>query len=183
MEVLRLYYPAKPYNVTQAWGISNPSYEQFGFSKHNGEDFRIGDDKLVHCPIPAEVTETGYDNAKGNYVRLISTEQWIVGGIPCWVGLVFMHGEKVLVKQGDILKVGDAMMIPDNTGFSTGPHTHMSVYRLGGMYKNERLDTDTATNNTFDPHPYWQSIAAQDVGTFIGLCQQIIPLLTKLIRK
>lgn len=181
METLKLYYPAKPFWITQAWGISNPSYEQFGFSKHNGVDFRIGDDRLVHCPVPATVTETGYDSAKGNYVRLITNDEWLVNGVECKVGLVFMHGEKILVKDGDVLGIGDPLMIPDNTGFSTGPHTHMSVYRLGGLYWNERLDTDPVTNNTFDPHPFWTGYSAQDYTTLIHTLRLAVAALIKLV--
>lgn len=182
MERLRLYYPTKPYSITQAWGISNPSYVQFGFSKHNGEDFRIGADCLVYAPIACEVTETGFEErGKGNFVRLITTEQHTVGDIPCFVGLVFMHGEKILVKAGDKLNVGDKIMIPDNTGFSTGPHTHMSCYRLG-VNKISRLDTDPATNYTFDPHTYWTGHYAVDYPTILGLYGRIKLLLEEFLK-
>jgi murein DD-endopeptidase MepM/ murein hydrolase activator NlpD len=185
MEALRLYYPAKPYAVTQGWGVANPSYRNAGmnFDRHNGEDFRIGDDKLVHCPVPAICIDTGYDQWKGNFARFITTEEWTVDGLACHVGFVAMHGEKVLCEKGQTLKVGDQIMIPDNTGFSTGPHTHISYYRLGGIYMNQRLDTDVATDFTFDPHPYWTGYHAQDYGTLVHTLQALVAALTAIVRE
>lgn len=179
----RLYYPAKPYVITQGWGILNPSYNQFGFSKHNGQDFLIGKDNLTHCPLKSEVVEAGYDQYKGYFVRLISVDEFIFNGQRCKIGMVFMHHEKILCKTGDILDVGGVMGIPDNTGFSTGPHTHGSYYHLGlnaGQW-NLRLDTDTATNNTFDPQPFWSGYHAQDYGVLIKLQQGLVGLLQQLL--
>lgn len=181
MEILRLYYPAKPYIITQAWGIANPIYRQNGIEmdRHNGEDFRIGDDKLVHCPLPAKVLEVGYNDTAGNFVRLRSTEQWIVGGVICYVWFMVMHLEKALCASFDTLAVGDVIGIPDNTGFSTGPHTHISYRRLNEY--GVTLDTDPATNNTFDPHPYWVGVAAQDYGTIIHLFTALASTLSAIV--
>lgn len=183
MSKLALYYPAKPYIVTQAWGILNGSYEAAGltFTKHNGEDFRIGSDKLTHCPLKAIVQEVGYNDLAGNYVRLVSTDQWEIGGQLCYVGMMFMHHEKILCAEKTILNVGDVMGIPDNTGFSTGPHTHGSYLRLVNQnYNGARYDTDTTTDRTFDPHPYWTGFAAQDY-TKVVIIQKLISLYQQLM--
>lgn len=181
MPNLQLYYPAKPYHITQAWGISNPSYLQFGFSKHNGEDFMIGKDNRTHCPLKAIVEEVGFNDSAGNYIRLVSQERFDVLGANCYIGMMFMHHEQILAKKGDILDVGDIMGIPDNTGFSTGPHTHGSYYRLSqpSNVPQNRLDTDIATNNTFDPHPYWTGFCAQDY-KIVWTIQQLINLYKQL---
>jgi hypothetical protein len=171
METLRLYYPAKPYKVTQRWGIYNPAYLQFGFDMHNGEDCEIGTDKIVHCPVPAKALETGYNDGAGYYVRLRSTQKYIVGDKACYVWFMVMHLEKHLCKAGDSLGVGDPIGIADHTGFSTGPHIHIT-YRRVDEY-NTQLDLDPRTNNSFDPHPYWTGIHAQDFNTIVGLYQQV----------
>lgn len=178
-----LYYPTKPWILTQGWGILNPSYNQFGFTRHNGQDSLPGADKLNHCPVRAKVEETGYNDAAGNYVRLVSTDMHMVGGVKCYVGMMFMHHEKILCVRGQILEIGEVMGIPDNTGFSTGAHTHGSYYRLSQPQNapQYRLDQDTATNNTFDPYPYQTGVCAQDVGTYIGLLSKLVQLLQQAV--
>ena len=69
---LELFYPAKPFAITQGWGIKNPSYEQFGFSHHNGVDFILGKDKKLHAPCDLVVTDVGYNSGAGNYIRWIT---------------------------------------------------------------------------------------------------------------
>lgn len=185
MSRLELWFPAKPYNISQAWGIYNPSYVQFGFSRHNGVDFLVGADRLVHCPVAAKVEDVGFSASKGNYVRLVSTEKHEVLGKECYVGLIFMHGEKNLVKKGQVLKVGEPLMIPDNTGFSTGPHTHMTAYRLSKP-KNlpeNRLDTNKETNYTFDPQLFWNGYYAQDVDKVMTVLRQTVALLSGILAK
>lgn len=179
---LEFYYPAKPYNITQAWGISNPSYEQFGFSRHNGEDFQIGKDNRTHCPLKAKVEDVGCNAGAGNYIRLVSTSTYDVLGETCYIGMMFMHHEQVLAKKGDTLEVGDIMGIPDNTGFSTGPHTHGSYYRLSKPWNSpeNRLDTDTTVNNTFDPRLFWTGFAAQDY-KIVSTIQALIRLYKQLL--
>jgi hypothetical protein len=53
----------------------------------------------------------------------------------------------VLVKENYRPKLGEAM-IGNNTGFSTGPHTHMGPYRVDGS--GYKLDSNDATGS-IDP--------------------------------
>jgi len=48
MSKLELFYPAKPYKITQAFGINNPSYLQFGFSQHNGIDIAVIREQIIN---------------------------------------------------------------------------------------------------------------------------------------
>lgn len=165
MKKLELYYPAKPFIQSQGWGIKNPSYLQFGFDAHNGTDFILGEDSLVYAPVEFEVEDVGYNDGAGNYVRGITTKKYEVDGVECYVGMMFMHFERTFVKKGQNLVVGDQLGIADNTGFSTGPHTHLSLYRLKKRVNitSNRLDKDWHTNYTFDPQPYWTGKYAKDM--------------------
>lgn len=172
---LALYYPAKPYSISQGWGIKNPSYLQFGFSRHNGEDFLPGKDKKVYSPINAECVETGYTDSKGNFARFITNEKYLVLGVECYIGFVFLHFEKIQCLKGQMMKIGDLIGIAGNTGFSTGPHTHGTYYRLSER-KNlpkYRLDTDKETDYTLNPLPYWQKYHAVDYPQVVLLIQAI----------
>jgi|GEM_PF-1632159 len=158
---LELWYPAKPYVVTQAWGIFNLAYRQFGFEKHNGIDFAVDKDCVVVAMCDGIVTDIGINDGAGIYVKYRTLDLVNAEGTDCFVQFFYMHGKQLLVKKNDIVKVGTPLMVADNTGFSTGAHTHISAYRLSPD-GNTRLDTDPATNNTFDFSKYYNGYFADD---------------------
>lgn len=166
---LELYYPAKPFYVTQDWGVYNTAYTQFGFDHHNGVDFELEPDSLLHAPQRLLVTEVGYvPNGAGNFVRFILTDKWEVLGTECWVGGIVMHMKEQQVKVGQICEIGEVLGIADNTGFSTGPHTHLSLYRLkNNLIRPENtvdniLDTDSHYGHTFNPALFFNGKYAVD---------------------
>lgn len=182
---LDLFYPAKPFRVTQGWGIRNPSYEQFGFSRHNGVDFALGADKKLHAPCDMIVTDVGEDNTKGKYIRFITPEKHTVLSDRCYVGGIFMHLDSIHALPGQFLRAGDFLGIAGNTGFSTGPHTHLSLYRLREKLPFEeqtqanRLDLDSKTNHTIDPGILWNGYHAADAKTVYLALYKILDLLKK----
>lgn len=176
MKNFELYYPARPFVTTQAWGIKNPSYEQFGFTHHNGVDFAVDADGVVLAPCEAEVIEVGFNAGAGNYVKL-KTPEVICEGVPCFVILFFMHARNVLVKTGQKVVVGDTLFIADNTGFSTGPHTHLSTYRINKFLN--QLDLDKKTNYTFDPAKYFNKKYAE-YAILERIKQQLLKILDSL---
>lgn len=166
---LKLLYPATPFITTQSWGIYNPAYLQFGFSKHNGVDFRLGKDKKLYAPVRMRLVDKGYvEKGAGYYIRFKTTEKWLVEGQECYVSLMFMHLDHLPDYQiGTIKEAGEFIGVPDNTGFSTGPHTHLSTYRLGD--NDERLDTDKETNYTFDPSTYFDVSDFNEISNTIAV--------------
>ncbi len=158
MKTLELYYPAKRYNVTQAFGIKNDSYLSLGFSRHNGIDFSVDEDGIVLAMCDGEVVDEGYNDKAGNYVKYKTIDQVLCEGVPCYVTFMYMHGEKNLVEMGDILRAGDQIMRAGNTGFSTGPHTHISAWRTDNH--GNRLDIDPTTNYCFNFAKYYNGFFA-----------------------
>lgn len=177
----QLYFPVKPWAITQAWGILNPSYNQFGFYRHNGIDVREGADRTTYCPVQnLYIYDTGYGSGTGNRVKAYTLDIYTFpDGKKARLEVIVMHGEKHLCKVGDTLQPGDPMMISDHTGFSTGPHVHFMVRRLHpDTYK--LIDTNDA-DNSIDPAPYFTGFYAKDVPTIIGKLQAIISLLTSFL--
>ena len=177
---LSQYYEAKPFIINQAWGVKNPVYEQFGFSRHNGTDCQVGTNGHLYSPFPCEVTKIGWQpSGAGLYVCVLSQSQYDFKDKKAWVEKTYMHLDKVLVKVGDKLNVGDVIAKADNTGFSTGPHTHIASKRVnkttGGYYEVDKNDA----KNTFDDTPFYNGKYAVDEQ--ITLLKQTIALLTKLI--
>lgn len=189
MKKLELWYPCKPFLVTQAWGIHNPIYGQINetFTRHNGIDFKPYYGAVtfpLYSPLPMKITDVGDNSSAGNYVRFISTEKWLVNGVTCYVGGILCHMKSQSVTKGQICPIGGYLGVANNTGFSTGPHTHISLYRLKEDLPDlenritNRLDTDVAVNNTFDPYPFWTGYHAQDYGVVMNIYKSIASLLS-----
>jgi murein DD-endopeptidase MepM/ murein hydrolase activator NlpD len=181
---LRIHYPFKPYQITQYWGVLNPAYaNKFNnpaFKRHNGIDARVGayvwamkDGKLqkvisteypVYCPVEGfRVTEVEYyPEGGGHQIGLVSKQKVQVGDKLCYASILLCHAKKILVKVGDEPAVGELLMIADNTGFSTGMHTHMGLYRLNNDL--QKLDINEATGS-YDPALFFTGMFAEEQST------------------
>ncbi len=171
---LSLYIPASPYVITQGFGIYNPAYEQFGFNKHNGIDFAVDKDGKVKAMCDGVVTEVGTNNGAGKFVRYMTNELVEVEGRTAYAGFMYMHASKQLVVVGQKIKAGDDLIIAGNTGFSTGPHTHISAYLCnenGSKQARGSKDSDYC----FDFSKYFNGINADDIS------EQVDPALEQTI--
>lgn len=176
---LKIRFPYKPYDITQKWGNVNSAYNQFGFSLHNGVDATVFYDKSqpfwksetswpVYCPVEGFKVQLirNMPQGGGNEIWLISKEKQWMFGTECYAYLVLAHAEKILVPVGYEPKLGELLMIADNTGFSTGPHTHMGLYRVEwDSIKMTYIDTNDA-NGSFDPSLFFTNTYAVDEASF-----------------
>jgi murein DD-endopeptidase MepM/ murein hydrolase activator NlpD len=159
---LEILFPFKPMIITQDWGVPNPLYAQYGFKLHNGLDIKRNffDIKYpVYCPVEGfHVQQVVYTAGGGNEVYLISDNPVKMFDLECYAWMVFMHNAEVLVKAGESLKMGQILAVGNNTGNSSGPHSHFGVYRVD--IKCNKLDTNDA-NGSFDPKLFfptgWQT--------------------------
>lgn len=161
---LEFSYPCRPFHITQEWGVYNEAYKKFGFTHHNGLDFNRGLNESVYglrMPIKAEVVWKGYQKGGGGWmIGFHTTEEYHdTNGRLGYVEFYFMHlDSEPVANVGDILDRGDYVGLADNTGFSTGPHTHFLTRWIDKNGKH--LDHNTA-RDTFDPTPYWDGTYAE----------------------
>lgn len=178
---LKLNLPFKHFFVTQKWGVPNPAYEQFGFKNHNGVDCSSTYNDAttsynpktwpVWCPTEGFTVHTVryMPNGGGNELWMISNQKVQMGDKLCHAYMVMAHAEKIFVKPGDKPLIGQLLMIADNTGFSTGPHTHWGLYRVDwDGAKVTFLDTNDAAN-THDPALYFTKLYAVDLASYSTL--------------
>lgn len=170
---LQIYFPFKPFFITQRWNNPNPAYEQAGFKfkNHNGVDAvqnSIGPALTgwpVYCPVEGFfVNQVDYmPQGGGNEVRLISKEPVEMGDRKdLHAYIILCHAEKVLVKVGDSPKLGELLMIADNTGFSTGPHTHFGLYRINWDGKHIEFNDVNDANGSSNPANFFTNEYAID---------------------
>lgn len=176
MAKLEVFLPVKPLVVTQAFGIYNPVYKQFGFTKHNGVDMAVSDGQPAYAPMDCIVIETGFNSGAGRYVKVNTLEPVQAEGKTGIVCLTFMHGKEIKVTKGQQLKAGDLLMYCDNTGFSTGHHLHVSAFFIDpGGYKMQIGDVDS--DYCFDWSKYCNWFYAVDAQKVFAIYYKMIGVL------
>lgn len=110
MARLSVFMPLKPLWINQAFGIFNPAYKQFGFTKHNGVDFACADGQIAYAMCDGYVMDVGKNAGAGNYVQFRTEEPMEAEGARELVAFTYMHARKTLVKKFQRVKAGDPIM-------------------------------------------------------------------------
>lgn len=185
MPKLAIPYEIKPWVKSQEWGVKDAVYEQFGFSRHNGIDVLPAKDNKLFAPFEGEVVWAKWmPNGGGHVLGIVSLQEYDgPKGKPAYLLIDYLHNERLLVETGMKVATGDLICITDNTGFSTGPHSHMQyrwVTKKGGtlwdVEKNE-------AHNSFDPEPYRSGKYARDLGTGLVPYEQAVNDLKKALKQ
>lgn len=93
---------------------------------HNGTDFGLPVGTPIIAPSDGVVDKAAYSRSAGYYIVLRHRGGW---------STVYMHLSKLLVKQGQRVKLGSTIARSGNTGISTGPHLHYEL-RINGRPVN-----------------------------------------------
>ncbi|MGB4585758.1 MAG: M23 family metallopeptidase [Rectinemataceae bacterium] len=89
---------------------------------HNGLDIGVPMGTRIGAGMEGSVEETGYSPIMGKYVMLRHPGGW---------KSLYAHMSSISVQQGQYLARGGKIGLSGNTGYSTGPHVHFSVYKNG----------------------------------------------------
>ncbi len=128
----RFMWPVAPSKGISAY-YHDPAYQKYFGVKHNAIDIRVPQKTLVYAPANAYVEKIA-DNGMGySYVILGHKEGF---------STLYGHISEIMVKEGDILQMGDIIGksggTPGTKGagvMTTGPHLHFEVY-LNGKHVN-----------------------------------------------
>jgi murein DD-endopeptidase MepM/ murein hydrolase activator NlpD len=108
-------------DISSRYGLrSNPFGN--GHEFHNGIDFIVDRGTPVQATGPGQVIAAGYDGPNGNRVAIDHGFGY---------RSVYAHLSKVEVKAGDKVERGQAIGLSGNTGRSSGPHLHYTLYYRG----------------------------------------------------
>lgn len=94
--------------------------------RHDGIDIMGEEHAVVVSAARGTVTEQGWDNDLGRYVRVNHDFD---------VETVYGHLSRAFVKPGDQLGKGDPLGVVGNTGRSLGPHLHFEI-----IFKGKAVD-------------------------------------------
>jgi murein DD-endopeptidase MepM/ murein hydrolase activator NlpD len=119
-------------STPSAWPVRGWLTSRFGYRVspftgrrefHKGIDISARINTPVTAPADGTISSVRRDRFSGRVV-----------GINHSYGLdtIYAHLQKILVKEGQVVKRGDVIALVGNTGRSTGPHLHYEV-RLNGL--------------------------------------------------
>ena len=115
MAVLSLYYPVRPHVITRSWGVEDPLYKEFGFTRHNGIDLQLGEGQEIRAPFDCRVTKVATQpHGSGLYVSLLSRSNYTFSdGVSCRVEITFMHLSRTPVSVAlNPVRLGCSMVTP-----------------------------------------------------------------------
>ena len=95
-------------------------------SVHYGIDIAGNHGDCVISCLPGTVTETGFDNGLGYYVKIGHEDNLVT---------VYGHLSEILVKKGEIVDDNTRIGSVGSTGVATGPHLHFET-RVDGNCVN-----------------------------------------------
>jgi murein DD-endopeptidase MepM/ murein hydrolase activator NlpD len=99
---------------------SDPFSGARGF--HNGLDIGVDSGTPVYAGMDGIVSETGYSTMSGNYVLLAHHSGW---------SSFYGHLKSVSVTGRQRVTAVTRIGYSGNTGYTTGPHLHFSVFKYG----------------------------------------------------
>lgn len=112
--------------ITQRFGYTQFALSGgYGGSRHNGMDLGTPTGSKLYTPLSGTVRDIGNtDLVAGCY----SWGKWILIDHPNGLSSLFAHLSHIGVVPGQTVRTSDVVGYTGNTGYSTGPHLHWTLY-------------------------------------------------------
>ncbi|MEK7460261.1 MAG: peptidoglycan DD-metalloendopeptidase family protein [Patescibacteria group bacterium] len=150
-------------SITQQFGRTSDSRRLYASGTHNGTDFRASVGTPIKSVLDGVVSDTGNtDQFPGCY----SYGKWVLVKHSNGLSTLYAHLSLIKVSKGQSVTTGELLGYSGNTGYSTGPHLHLTVFvseavqiiRLGDVKKGTPCANApvpiAATNAYLDPMDY-----------------------------
>ncbi len=114
-----------------------------GRAYHPGVDFGVPRGTAIHAPLSGTVRATGNTDAvPGCY----SWGKWTLIDHANGLSTLYAHQDLISVTPGQKVSTGDTIGYSGNTGYSTGPHLHFTVYVKAGVTVRQFNEIKTVTS-------------------------------------
>ncbi len=136
-----LSWPVDNVRITQKFGAGPAARKLYVSGSHNGVDFgaRIG------TPVKAVLSGTviGTGDTDKTCPRT-SFGRWVLIKHDNGLASIVAHLSVISATQGQVVKTGDIIGYSGNTGYSTGPHVHLTVYAADAVKVQQRPSASCA---------------------------------------
>jgi murein DD-endopeptidase MepM/ murein hydrolase activator NlpD len=140
-----LSWPLNNVFITQLFGITSASKRLYKSGSHSGVDFRASIGTEVKSMENGIIMGTGDTDI---YCKGASFGKWVLIKYNNGLSSTFGHLSVINVNKGDKVKKGDIVAFSGNTGHSTGPHLHVTVYASDGV-KVDNVPSLSCNGKTF----------------------------------
>ncbi len=140
-------WPLKNIIITQYFGGTEFAKQNAsvyaGRAYHPGVDFGTPRGTAIHAPLSGTVRATGNtDLVPGCY----SWGKWTLLDHANGLSTLYAHQDVISVTAGQKVSTGDIIGYSGNTGYSTGPHLHFTVYVKDGVTVRQFNEIKTVTS-------------------------------------
>lgn len=129
-----LAWPLDYVYITQLFGITSSSGRLYRSGSHSGVDFRASIGTEVKAMTNGTIIGTGDTDI---YCKGASFGKWVLIKYNNGLSSTYGHLSVINVKKGDKVNTGDVVALSGNTGHTTGPHLHVTVYASDGVKVDE----------------------------------------------
>ncbi len=114
--------------LTQFFGRTIDSVRLYASGTHNGIDFRASVGTPIKTVLSGTVTGTGDTDLT---CRGASYGRWVLIRHNNGLSTLYAHLSLINVSEGQTVITGQKIGYSGNTGYSTGPHLHLTVFATG----------------------------------------------------
>lgn len=140
-----LAWPLKNVFITQLFGYTSDSVRLYRSGTHSGVDFRASVGTEVYAMADGTIIGTGDTDI---YCKGASFGKWVFIKYDNGLSSTFGHLSVIYAKTGDRVKAGSLVALSGNTGHTTGPHLHVTVYASDGA-KVDKVPSLSCSGKTF----------------------------------
>lgn len=138
-------WPLKSVLITQLFGYTSDSGRLYRSGTHSGLDMRAAIGTEVYAMGNGTVVGAGDTDI---YCKGASFGKWVFIKYDNGLSSTYGHLSVIYAKTGDRVKSGDLVALSGNTGHTTGPHLHVTVYASDGV-KIDKVPSLSCSGKTF----------------------------------
>ena len=113
--------------ITSPYGKREPT--EIVSENHKGIDIGVNVGTTVVAAMEGKVSLVSNEGSYGTHVKIEKDD----------ITTIYAHCSKILVKEGQEVKLGQKIALSGNTGNTTGPHLHFEIRRSGRTINPELI--------------------------------------------
>lgn len=123
-----LEYPVQNPRLTQEYGATKFAQRAYKTKFHNGVDFAASIGTPIFAAENGEVMAVDNNDKSTSRWQKYQYGKYILIRHENNLATLYAHLSRQVVQKGDTVKRGDLIGYSGNTGYTTGPHIHLTVY-------------------------------------------------------
>ncbi len=140
-----LSWPLAKITITQRFGKTVDSARLYVSGSHSGVDFGTPVGTPVFAMASGTVAGTGDTDVS---CPRISFGKWVFIKYDDGLSSTYGHLSLINAYAGQRVHAGDLVAYSGNTGYSTGPHLHVSLYASGSVSINQKTGVNVCVGKT-----------------------------------